>query len=888
MPRDTVSTRNFGSAVEKFTDAGITRKALIPVAPPNVNISPGASLDKSVLGKAPGRYNSKRDEWSGLYGSVVVDGLDPKDRDAVLSWPTNNVGILGRAYPGIDSDAETPAARRLVQEAIDEIFDLRRVAERIRGNNERRLYVLKARNPGKAPVRTRHVAYTLPDEGDVTHKLDIIGLGGQYLINGEHPSGENYGWHPEASLSDHDVVANLPVIEDADISEFLDLLQDKVRDAGGEWNARQGVGKNEIKDPADLDPTFDNATIFKGLDKLPNNEANFPHRDDLVSFLAAARAAAGRNSTDPDFEDELRAWATSDPTWCDDAYFDKVWDSLDRGVRATPDTLDRIFKRNGIFHQAAQSFDSDSAGASAAVKDAKSAAKAVRGDVLAQVASQYVFRDVNTADDNSRVTMRNAWDVAAEWPAHDWFMGESTRSGKYVGELHAEYGPKKGDFFPFIRDLAERHPECFYFGFTLDPFHDYGEIVDEFDADAGRSRAMLNLRHLPATIREARKADKNPARSAKDVQTILEFVNRLFGRKLAEYELDTLAFMVQKKRRPGCMLFLVGEPGVGKSTYTQLNLRMFNGSRGNAGIIDGTKLVNPNSARFALSGIEGCRIVSIKEMPKGRQNSKILADVTATLKQLVDPGIEGDMVQVERKGKDLVSIRNHARVLLTSNHNDSLEIEAGDRRIFMAEAQITQENRPDQEYYEEINAIIDDPERLAAFYRYLETRPVSHYSPNKAPPSSSAKQERIIAAIANPVERHMRAAMAWLHESGRVAFDRRELTDLMTECAAAEFANTGGGTEAPVDYTKAIEQQKPDVAIIAGLRPLGKLLHKPEMQLRSSKSRAPTIYFFKEFTGRANELDQQHRSKMQDFIYDEQDRGVLKSHPWALFRGKGD
>ncbi len=66
------------------------------------------------------------------------------------------------------------------------------------------------------------------------------------------------------------------------------------------------------------------------------------------------------------------------------------------------------------------------------------------------------------------------------------------------------------------------------------------------------------------------------------------------------------------------MLFLQGDHGVGKSIYVAMLVSMFDGTgRDQGGQIDGTKMMNEASRRFALANVEGCRIISIKELPDG-------------------------------------------------------------------------------------------------------------------------------------------------------------------------------------------------------------------------------------------------------------------------------
>ena len=886
MASGKMSTPIFGDAVQKFRDAGVSAKYLIPVAPPGVVIGANASLTPDVLGKAPGRYHKGKDQWGGLSGKILVTGTTREDFEEFEPWPTGNVGVLGKAFPGIDSDAQNDAAARVVARAIHDTFrDL--AAVRIRGKNHRLLYAYAARDP-KDPVRTRHITYKIDG---VESKLDIIGNGGQYLIAGTHPSGDQYEWEDGNELYNRDVVRDLlrDGIDNNDIGQFLTAFEKELTDAGGEILKSSGSGNTgDEYEVAKAENHMPLADIYTGLDKLPNSADNFLHRDDFVSFLSKVRAAAGKDGTGNEFEDRVREWATeAGDDWCSDAYFDKIWRSLDR-VRTPGDALDRFFRQNKIFHQSANQFDNRGPELSNAVGRAKDSAKAARADLIKNVVANYVFGDVNTTTENTSVVMRPAWDPSVGWNALDWWNMETSRPDvDLVRDLNAEFGLKKPGFWEFMRETRAKWPEAFYFAETKNPLHEFGHIVKEHDEDSDRTTYLLNMRHISATIRNAKRKDPDPKRSARDVKTLLEFIERLFG-KMANYELDTIAYMAQTGKRPGSMLFLIGDTGVGKSTYTQLLVRMFNGSRPDQmGTVDGAKVVNESSARFAFAKVEGCRIVSIKELPKGgRNNSAILRQVTSSIKQMVDAGPEGDYFSIEDKGQSIALVRNFARIVASSNHADSIEVETGDRRIFMVVSEINQENKPDEEYYQDLVEIINDPERLAAFYRYLLTRDISRYSTNAPPPITSAKAEAQTTKVENPVERHLRAAVAWFAASERDAFDGEDLAEAMTKCSTYEAENLGNGDK-PTDYAEILfgRDASARMSLVQQIRKIKRMVITLP-PTRSQKDRDRTQYVALSNPDLADKLVRMSRNERLDF-YDEEAKRGLGPHPWPQFRKGG-
>lgn len=879
------STPNFGQSTRPFVLSGIPPLALIPVTPPGAKIAPTAQLEPKHLGKAPGSYHPKTGEWSGLYGSVIHTGLDAERRERAASWPTGNVGLLGRAYPGIDSDAETKEVRWLVEEAVAEEFNLAYVAERIRGKNHRRLYVVRARDPKNNPVRTRHVRLRLPGE-EPWSKIDIIGKGGQYLVAGTHPSGDLYTWAEGADLTDPEVHRNLLLVDEEDISRLLDRIEDRVRKLGGEFDGggAGAIGLYDERDPLNMAPTYDLDTIQRIFDSLPNDEDNFPTLDSFVSFLAAIRAAAGRNCDDPDLEDAAREWATAQG-WADDAYFDKRWQSL-RYVRATGNSLDRICRERKIFVQSAAAFERDEEAQSATIEKHKRAADKERKDALRSVAGRFIFRDTNTAiNGHATLGMRDPFDADKEWPGVDWWLNETTRSTRDLSELHAEFGPKRDGFWEFARALKREHPMSWFVGEAKNPFHDFGEIFQEQPEPGVRGDNRLNTWHMSQTIRIAGHADKNPARSADDVKFLLDFGARLFGEKLWRYELQTLAYMVQKNARPNGFLVLVGDQGVGKSMYMQMLVTIFNGKRKEqSGTIDGTKLVG-DGARFALADIEGCRIVSIKEMPKGGGGRQHRSNVTAMLKQLADNGADGDFITIERKGENAQQIPNYARVVISTNYPDSIEVEGQARRVFMVESGITVANRPDDDFYAKLDAITTDPERMAAFYRFLQTLDISEYKSHANPPSSRIKTERMLANVKDATERHARAAVAWFEHAGIDMFMPNDLFDAMEKCALAEFENSGRQDDHRREYRKDFGGKGVNTEFAVAIRKMGGVVTRSKYRISSNGrgGKLPAPYFVKSAERAMIEFEMMKTREAMTYL-ETQEEIPLGQHPFELYR----
>jgi hypothetical protein len=882
-----MSMSTFGQAIKKYVDGGISPRWLVPIAPVGAAIGRNSTMADKDLGKAPGRFNERLGSWSGLRGSILSEGVTKADFAEFKSWPTENVGICGRAYPGIDSDAMSDNARLFVEEVMAAAFGASApYAERIRGNNPRRLYAFRCPDPNNPEywVRTRHITYKLRDD-DTEHKLDIIGHGNQYVITGTHPSGDKYGWRDGYELSQ--LANKLEEIDNADAERFIALFNAQLERRNGEIiKSSGGRGPGDELDIRDLEPVMPVKAVLEGLDQIPNTPDTFSHRDDLVSALAAIRAALGKESLNREVEDEIFKWATEtcdDPDWCNEDYFNKIWKSLDR-VRMSRDSLDRLFRRNGVKSHIKYAFDGNARQLSTEIAKNKKENKKERNDLLDTVASRYIFSYVNTRDGVLKTHMRSRWNVDQQWAAYEWWKMELPESDqKLIAQIqdNDRYGNTKIGLANFLRDLRQDYPDVFYAGEIRHPSLDKGEMFVEELPD-GNTRNQINMRYLSPAVREARKPDENPSRSQADVEHILDFLRRMFGPML-DYELDTLAYMVQTGDRPGSLLFMVGDSGVGKSIWMHMQMALFDGvGFEQTGMLDGTKVTNENARRFALAKVEGCRVISIKELPEASA-ARDMAAITSMFKQLADPGPEGDYFTIEVKGESARPVRNFCRVVISSNYANAIHVEQQDRRIFYVKSGISKDNRPDEEFYNQLVQIIHDPKRLAALWRYLAGRDIRGYSRYTEPPVSVEKAERIVSEISNPVERHVMAALELLKFSDRKLFDTEEFAELLTTMADNEYYNSSGSIDNRHTYKTVLDNGRAPTEFMTAVRLIGRRAAKLDRNMRSAQKRSPGVYVMPRHSYLLTDLLDLGKSELYDFIEDEIRLGY-REHPWTLYK----
>lgn len=870
------STRSptFGEASKPFRDAGVPSPALLPIAPPDAVVADNSSLarNRKSLGKVPGRFDAHRQEWTGLGGNAITQGLDKRTRACAENWPTGNVGIVCRAFPAIDCDVNSDAARELVERAVRMVLGAT-YAERLRGGGPRRLFAFRSDPKLQESRRVRKATweFRLPGDRDDAppHKVDILGYGQQFVATGTHPSGDAYEWHAERDLCEMVRADRVEFIESADIDRLRQEFESTVRKIGGTVHVSgdngRGAGSRRAHDYSREDPIADTDRILDALDRVPNTEANFPQRDDLIGVLSAVRAAAGRRALDQDFEDQVRGWAVdTSEGFCDEDYFNKIWGSLRSGVRCGRDRLSVILRDHGVHDFDGIDFEDDggafdAANASRKIDGHKAADRAMRAaknsPLLTRAANAYVFQRMGTGTGAASRNIRQPMRLKAfpEWPwsAADWWDGKTTdQNTDILQELHVNYPDKKTGLYDFLRDLENAHPFAFFTREIRHPGFDYGEVAERFDT-RGNPDGALNVRQRSQAQNAADKPRRNIDLAKADKNHFLDFMHRGFGGgEVTEYLLDTLAYMVQTGKRPGHMLVIEGVPGVGKSFFAEFLIALFDGMGSHVrSRIDGSKFMNKDRLKFVFGQIEGCRICSIKELPPGSGHGE-LAALVSTVKQMVDAGSGGNYIDIERKGVDSQSVENHSYFIATTNYENVFPIEESDRRLLPVRFRITKANRPAQKFYDRLGAIMDDPERLAAVWDYLADRAIGHYRADAPPPVTAEKASAQYLSM-EPSVRHVAVALDTLVHAGRGLATQYDIVPLMNWAARVEDGDDGddGGLFDLYKVGSPIGSASGGPAPIRGkaLRLLVERTRRRETKIGrgSAQSRAPTVYALK-------------------------------------------
>lgn len=185
-----------GQFTLSLEDVGELRKALIEAGYPPVPVFSANHAFCNSPGKQP-----EGAAWQEAARSGRLPPLSPK---------SINTGVLCDGLRVIDIDVDDEDAARDVAELAREMIGA--APERYRSNSPRRTLVYRAAE-GK-PRKKSIVSATIKNDDDKWAKVEVLGLGQQFVAFGFHPSGAELLWRGDAL---HEV----PVTELAEVTETI-------------------------------------------------------------------------------------------------------------------------------------------------------------------------------------------------------------------------------------------------------------------------------------------------------------------------------------------------------------------------------------------------------------------------------------------------------------------------------------------------------------------------------------------------------------------------------------------------------------------------------------------------------------------------------------------
>jgi len=124
--------------------------------------------------------------------------------------------------------------------------------------------------------------------------------------------------------------------------------------------------------------------------------------------------------------------------------------------------------------------------------------------------------------------------------------------------------------------------------------------------------------------------------------------------------------------------------------------------------------------------------------------------------------ISNDVISVNRKGLDAVTVRNRTNFLILSNHDNAIPVTEQSRRYFFLHPRLTKEEAKelaDSGYYDRLFDAIRAPGGAADLYRWLLDAPVHPDFKAKGRAPESEDKERVIEAVRGDAEVVLRFAI---------------------------------------------------------------------------------------------------------------------------------
>jgi hypothetical protein len=186
----------------------------------------------------------------------------------------------------------------------------------------------------------------------------------------------------------------------------------------------------------------------------------------------------------------------------------------------------------------------------------------------------------------------------------------------------------------------------------------------------------------------------------------------------ADYILDWCAHLVQRSwEKPGVAIVLKGRKGTGKTLLTQILARVV-GRQNTLITADGKSLFGQFNWHVADKVLIGA-----EEAFFGHNRA-----FNDKLKHL----LTGDEIEVEQKFGHRMSMKSMHRMIMTSNHDDVIEMSDDERRFFVCA--VSEKRRGDYTYFAPLwrAAKGEDDVTLAAFMHELKTRDITNWKPDQA------------------------------------------------------------------------------------------------------------------------------------------------------------
>ena len=667
---------------------GFQGSELLPIIPPNANLSPDSKVSPENRGKTPGKFTSGG--WVGLGGSWSTKFRAEKDDAKRWERWGASVGLQTRIYHAIDIDVDDEQMAAAIEGEFKRVFGVSPV--RYRDGSSRRL-MLTCIADGEPRLRKRRLQFLINGK---KHVVERLGIGQQCVVEGPHPKGGEYEWRDGHPCDNYRLPKHTKAKSDEFFTAVADLIElfgyEVVADKGSESNVagkRKPIGAPELLAPS---PKH----VFDIFEAVRCDDKTFESRDDFVQTLSAIKAALGGS-----YWDEVLDWALEYPGAGDD-YIANIWDSI-RDAELGWSWLEAWARSHG--YSTAQA---DFADTPTNDDDPENP-----GGVIPQ----------NPID---RMLARNVY-VKKQDKFYDheegiWMTGKAFNAANTQVAPYGRGGVQSAEAEFQNNQNARRVATTTYR--PGDP------VITKERNEQGIDVSAVNQWRPPSIV---------PAKNATaaDIASWLALINTFFGEGTPEREhfLDWWAYIIQKPgRKIGHAIVLTSGQGFGKDTamrplFEAVGLH-------NVASIDTAALASQFNYYLRY------QIVYVQEAKMGGRHH----DLYNCLKPYISA--QATRLAINEKNLQQYFIENRQNWIVTSNHDNALMLEDDDRRFWVHRA--VMDEPPSDDFFADLHRWYEAGgiEKVAG---WLFQRDLSSFNPMARPPVTAAKRAMLELSQPAPV-----------------------------------------------------------------------------------------------------------------------------------------
>jgi hypothetical protein len=299
---------------------------ILPIIPKGEPLSEASGLTQEMLGKIPGLRNPNTGQWAGFDWPRFI--VDDGTLDIFAGWyanrPCETVAINARELIAVDSDGDNIVVAAITRETLNDTLGWS--VERVREGSFK--FLRCYRLVGATPLTKKRDV--VQDESGTRYPCEILAHGQQWLMEGEHPSGNHYEWVLGVRPVDLKW-ENIPEVTAEKVLEFRVELRKRLLEAGfvaakgklSAGNSAPGQQHAIGTDHPGLCPDIE--MLKRALAAVPCDCDELVEYDDWFNFLVGLKTACG--GSEAFYDDCVVPWASAVPDNID--ILRGKWESVD-------------------------------------------------------------------------------------------------------------------------------------------------------------------------------------------------------------------------------------------------------------------------------------------------------------------------------------------------------------------------------------------------------------------------------------------------------------------------------------------------------------------------------------------------------------------------------